>query len=73
MGNRAVSVSVVIVVFFAAWEALVRLLALPLHFLPPPSAVLLEIGTEPKWYAMHTLYTLYTTLLGFGPKPSKVV
>ena len=36
------------------------------HLLPPPSIVLLEIASEPKWYAMHTLYTLYTTMLGFG-------
>lgn len=66
MGNRAVSVAMVILVFFALWELMVSLLALPLHFLPPPSAVLLEIAAEPKWYAMHMLYTLYTTMLGFG-------
>mgnify|MGYP006297897899 CR=1 FL=1 len=66
MNNRAISVTLVILGFFVAWELLVRALGLPAHLLPPPSAVLLEIASEPKWYAMHTLYTLYTTMLGFG-------
>jgi NitT/TauT family transport system permease protein len=66
MSNRAISVSLVILGFFIAWELLVRLFQVPHHFLPPPSTVLLEIAAEPKWYAVHTLYTLYTTMLGFG-------
>ena len=48
------------------WEWLCWRLDVQVYFLPPPSAVLLEIAAEPKWYAMHTLYTLYTTMLGFG-------
>ena len=66
MNNRVISVTLVILGFFLAWELLVRLLELPIHFLPPPSTVLLEIASQPKWYAIHTMYTLYTTMLGFG-------
>ncbi len=66
MNNRGVIVSLVLLGFFAVWEAAVRLLGIPGHFLPPPSIVFAEIIAEPKWYAIHTLYTLYTTMLGFG-------
>jgi NitT/TauT family transport system permease protein len=34
--------------------------------MPPPSAVLLELANEWKWYLDHTYYTLLTTLGGFA-------
>jgi len=66
MNNRTLIVLLVLAGFFVFWEVAVRMSGVPGHFLPPPSTVLADIASEPKWYALHTLHTLYTTMLGFG-------
>ncbi len=50
---------------FAAWEALVRGLAVPLYILPPPSAVLYQLGRNLPRIAEYTLVTGGETLAGF--------
>jgi NitT/TauT family transport system permease protein len=64
--NRTVTVVVILVALFAAWEGIVRAFGIPAHILPPPSAVFVELATHPGWYLNHTMQTLYTTMLGFG-------
>jgi len=66
MGNRTVSVVIVLLGFMLAWEGLIALFQPPAYFLPPPSVILAEIAKEPGWYLGHSLQTLYTTMLGFG-------
>ncbi|VTU40426.1 Putative aliphatic sulfonates transport permease protein SsuC [Variovorax sp. PBS-H4] len=53
-------------VFLMAWEALVRLMHVRPITLPPPSAVLLELADEWRWYLEHAGFTLLTTLGGFA-------
>lgn len=59
------------VLFFCAsmvaWEAVVRLLEIPIFVLPPPSAVVVALwrGLASGLYAKHFYYTLIETLLGF--------
>lgn len=48
------------------WEVLVRLFDVPTWFLPAPSIVFAEYGTDPKLYVVNALDTLATTMLGFG-------
>lgn len=55
-----------IVVALGVWELAVRLLNVRPITMPPPSAVLLELGREWVWYLDHTYYTLLTTLGGFA-------
>ena len=52
--------------FLLLWEAAVRLLHVRPITLPPPSAVLLELAAEWRWYLDHAGYTLLTTLGGFA-------
>lgn len=54
------------VLFLVLWEAAVRLLHVRPITLPPPSAVLLELVGEWRWYLDHAGYTLLTTLGGFA-------
>ena len=63
---RTLRVAIILAALFIGWEALVRLFGSPGHMLPPPSAVLAELLDQPQWYAMHTLSTLLTTLIGFA-------
>ena len=55
-----------IVGFLLLWEVLVRLLHVRPITLPPPSAVLLELAHEWRWYLDHAGFTLLTTLGGFA-------
>jgi NitT/TauT family transport system permease protein len=48
------------------WEALVRVLDVPLFMLPPPSAVVMALVTNPEIYAYHAVYSLYSTVMGFA-------
>ena len=64
--NRALAVLLVMLGFFAVWEAGVRLFNVPSYFLPPPSLVLQELASEPVWYLKHTAYTVLTTMEGFA-------
>jgi NitT/TauT family transport system permease protein len=72
LGGRAERYSpslrlLVVVVVLAAWEAVVRLLAVPAFILPPPSniAVALWRGISSTLYVNHVWITLTETLLGF--------
>lgn len=51
--------------FFVAWEAAVRLLAVPLYIAPPPSAVLWQLWRNLPRIAEYTLVTGGETLGGF--------
>jgi NitT/TauT family transport system permease protein len=53
-------------VLFAAWEAAVRIFAIPAFFLPPPSAIAEAIYEY--WPAIwrNSLFTLWATMLGFA-------
>jgi NitT/TauT family transport system permease protein len=56
-----------IVVFLAAWEGIVRLFAIPLFILPAPSAIFFALwnGITSALYLDHVWVTLAETLLGF--------
>ena len=64
--NRTVMVTMVTLGFFVVWELCCDLFHVPNYFLPPPSAILKEFLTAPDWYFQQCLYTLLTTMLGFG-------
>lgn len=66
LGNRTVSITLVLVGFLLLWEVSIAIFHPPAYFLPPPSVVIAEIIREPGWYLQHCLHTLLTTLLGFG-------
>lgn len=69
MGRNSRGVLLVAAVLLACalmWEALTRLLSIPLFMLPPPSAVLMAIIGNPGIYVHHSIYTLQSTLIGFG-------
>src|SRR5256885_5217956 len=53
-------------VLFLFWEAAVRVFNIPPFFLPPPSAI--ARATVDYWPAIYrnSVYTLTTTLIGFG-------
>ena len=55
----------VLLALFVAWEAGVRVFGVKPILLPPPSAVLKELGSEVAWYLGHAWYTLLVTLGGF--------
>ena len=56
----------VLVVLFVLWEVAVRALGVKPIILPPPSAVAVELWSDPLWYLRHGWYTLLVTLGGFG-------
>lgn len=64
--NVALSV-LLLAVSLAAWEAIVRVLDVPIFILPPPSkvAVALYRGIESGVYLTHLRVTLLETILGF--------
>jgi len=63
--NRTLSVAAVIVGFFLVWELCVRLFAVPAYILPAPSAIAVELASNPLWYGRHALYTIGSCMLGF--------
>jgi NitT/TauT family transport system permease protein len=63
--NRTLSVTSVIVGFFIFWELCVRLFAVPAYILPPPSAIGVELLSNPLWYGRHAFYTIGACMLGF--------
>lgn len=66
MSHQALRTFQVIAGFLLIWEAACWLFNLPTYFLPAPSLILADIWAEPRWYAAHCSYTLFTTSLGFG-------
>jgi NitT/TauT family transport system permease protein len=63
--NRTLSVAAVIFGFFLLWELCVRLFAIPAYILPAPSAIAVELVSNPLWYGRHALYTIGSCMLGF--------
>jgi NitT/TauT family transport system permease protein len=63
--RRVLPVTLVILGFFAIWELCVRLFAVPNYILPPPSAIAVELLSNPLWYGRHALYTIGACMLGF--------
>jgi NitT/TauT family transport system permease protein len=59
------TVVLVLVGFFLFWEVAVWATSAPSFILPAPSAVAMEIGSDPMWYARHAAYTVGACLLGF--------
>jgi NitT/TauT family transport system permease protein len=53
-------------IMFLLWEGAVRLFKVPAFFLPPPSAIAIAIVEYWGPIYRHSLYTLSTTLIGFG-------
>jgi NitT/TauT family transport system permease protein len=53
------------VVLLVLWEVLARTSGVRPIVLPLPSAVLVELGAEWRWYLGHAGYTTMTTLAGF--------
>ncbi|WP_044560411.1 ABC transporter permease [Azospirillum sp. B4] len=53
-------------VVLAAWEGLVRLLAIPAFVLPPPSAVVAALLADPETLGLSLWFTLTVTLQAFA-------
>ena len=51
---------------FVFWEAAVYVFNIPTFFLPPPTAIALAFVEFWGPIYRHSLYTLSTTLIGFG-------
>lgn len=64
--NRSFMIAQVTIGFFVLWEVFCDVFHVRAYFLPPPSAVFQEIWTAPDWYFFQSMYTLGTTMLGFG-------
>jgi NitT/TauT family transport system permease protein len=64
--NVALSV-LIFAVTVSAWEAVVRVFAIPVFILPPPSQVVMALGRgfASGLYLEHLQYTLLETVLGF--------
>ena len=54
------------VALFVLWEAAVHIFSIPTFFLPPPTAIALAFVEFWGPIYRHSLYTLSTTLIGFG-------
>jgi NitT/TauT family transport system permease protein len=63
---RTIHVMLVVLGFFAAWQAGVMLLKPPDFLLPAPLAIFRELASAPLLYLNHALRTVAATLLGFG-------
>ncbi|AMN41479.1 ABC transporter permease [Rhodoplanes sp. Z2-YC6860] len=63
--NRALSVTLVIGGFFLIWELCVRFFVVPNYILPAPSAIAVELFSNPLWYGRHALYTIGACMMGF--------
>ncbi|MGE0746614.1 MAG: ABC transporter permease [Rhodospirillales bacterium] len=48
------------------WEAVCQIFSLPTVLLPAPSLVFADMAKSTDWIFVHTSYTLFATLLGFG-------
>ena len=55
-----------IVAFLLVWEVLTRALRIPAYVLPPPSTILVNVGTNWRSLVYAASYTLQPMLLGFA-------
>ena len=62
----ALYVVATMVVTLILWEAAVRLFEVEAFVLPAPSAIFAEFELAPGYLLENALYTLYSTLAGFG-------
>jgi NitT/TauT family transport system permease protein len=67
-GGRPLLRLIIVALFLLAWEAAVRILAVPAYILPPPSNVAMALyrGFASTLYIDHFWITLSETLLGFA-------
>ncbi|UPY38745.1 ABC transporter permease [Sediminicoccus sp. KRV36] len=68
-GSHAQGIGGTFAVFLAlllVWEAAVWVFAPAPILLPPPSAILAELWSSPRYFLRHAGFTLWTTLAGFG-------
>src|SRR5271170_6115945 len=65
-GGGALRMAVTLLGLAVAWEALVRGLAIPGYYLPPFSAVCLQVWRSPDLFLAGVLRTGSETLLGFA-------
>jgi len=56
----------VLAALLLGWEAAVWIFAPPPILLPPPSSILAELWSSPRYFVRHAGFTLWTTLAGFG-------
>ncbi|TWB63296.1 ABC transporter permease [Nitrospirillum viridazoti] len=63
---RRVAPIILGVIVLAAWEGLVRLLAVPAFVLPPPSAVVAALLADPNTLGLSLWFTLTVTLQAFA-------
>ncbi len=56
----------VLLALLLAWEAAVWFFTPAPILLPPPSAILAELWSSPRYFLRHAGFTLWTTLAGFG-------
>jgi NitT/TauT family transport system permease protein len=64
--RRAVHITLVVLGFFAVWQAGVMLMQPPDYLLPAPLAIFRELGNAPLLYLNHALRTIGATVLGFS-------
>jgi NitT/TauT family transport system permease protein len=60
------SICVVLAVSLLLWQLLVELLDIPKFLLPAPTAVFAAFAESPMLFARATMFTLWTTVAGFG-------
>ncbi len=63
---RVLHVTLVVLGFFAVWQAGVMLFKPPDYLLPAPLAIFRELASAPLLYFNHAVRTIGATLLGFG-------
>ncbi|MEO7007863.1 MAG: ABC transporter permease [Caldimonas sp.] len=64
--ERSRQVIVMLIGVAVLWEIVVRALAVREFILPPPSTVLADFLSAPKYFFTETFFTVLTTLSGFG-------
>jgi len=64
--SQIIAPALLLLLLAGAWEAFVRLWAVPSYILPPPSRILIELVTRRALLLDHALTTLQEVLLGFA-------
>jgi NitT/TauT family transport system permease protein len=64
--SSAAHIGLVVIGFFALWQAIVMVASLPEYLLPAPSAIFSEVARAPLWYMSNAMRTVGATLLGFA-------
>ena len=64
--ERTLSSIAVVVAALLLWELAVSVFSIRAFLLPPPSAIFLELWTSRVFFLTSSLFTLYSTALGFA-------